>query len=417
MRRLYIVTIALLLAACGPTDQTPVDAPIDEPAVDAGMEEPQEDMSNDDVGADLGMEGDSGGDMEQATVFERGPYNIGHRRFEISYDAVGEPGRTIRLSVWYPTQQEEGDPGEYLINYQRHEVIADAEPSIDGQAPLLVFSHGNSSIAEQSYFMTEFWATHGWVVVAPYHTGNTTFDDLDGISFESASYRPQDITATLDAIYGLEPDDPLASKISEDVVMTGHSFGGFTTLAVAGSDFAVEQVAEECDGSPSEPDACSFIEDDNSLELFAEGFLDDRIDVAIPQAPGGFAVFLDGLSDIEIPTLVLTGALDATLPADEEGDRIWAAMSGDHMRVDLRAGGHFTFSNMCDLIPSVASTDGCGESFIGKDVAYELINAYSLAWARRVLWRDLSNDALLDGTDTRYTEEVQLSWKDGSDLK
>lgn len=354
-------------------------------------------------------------EVEQATVFERGPYNIGHRRWEISYDAVGEPGRTIKLSVWYPTREEDGDPGLYLLNYQRHEVIRNAEPAIDEQAPVLVFSHGNSSIAEQSYFMTEFWATHGWVVVAPYHSGNTTFDDLDGISFESASFRPQDITATLDAMYGLDASDPLAGKLSDEVVMTGHSFGGFTTLAISGGEFAVEEVEEACSGGNTPPE-CSFIENADSLDLFAEGFLDDRVDVAIPQAPGGFAVFLGGLSSIEVPTLLLTGALDSTLPADEEGDRIWAAMSGDHMRADLRAGGHFTFSNMCDLIPSIAENDGCGDAFIDKQRAYELINAYSLAWARRVLWGDLSNDELLDGTDGRYVEDVKLSWKAASDL-
>ena len=367
-----------------------------------------------DVGADL----DEDVPIVQSSVFERGPYNVGHRRFDITYDAHLEPGREIRLSVWYPTDDDEGRPGLYLVNYQRNAVIRDASVAIEDQAPLLVFSHGNGSLAEQSYFMTEFFASHGWVVVAPYHTGNTVFDAAQngGISLESASVRPQDITAALDAIYALDPSDPLGGKVSDDVVMSGHSFGGFTTIASTGGEFAVDTVLEVC-AEPDAPSECEIIEQPGVEELFRAGFLDERIDVAIPQAPGGFFVFLDGIAAIEVPTMLMTGALDVTLPPESEGNPIWAALTGPHMRVDLLAGGHFTFSNMCELLPAGdVLDDGCGEEFISIDVAYELINAYSLAFARYVLWHDTTDLDLLTGVDDRYASEVRLSWKPESGL-
>jgi predicted dienelactone hydrolase len=254
-------------------------------------------------------------------------------------------------------------------------------------------------------------------VVAPYHTGNTIFDDQGGINLRSGPIRPQDITATLDEMYSLPEDDPLAGKISDDVVMTGHSFGGFTTLASAGADFAVESMIDLCAGNQA-PTECDLLERDGVEDLFREGFLDDRIDVAIPQAPGGYFAFEEGLASIDIPTMLMTGGLDQTLPPSEEGEPIWAALDGPHVRVDLVAGGHFTFSNMCDLLPGLPQVedDGCGDHNIEPTRAYEIINAYSLAFARFHLQGDDQVVDLLHGTDDRWADDVQLEWKPESSL-
>lgn len=407
------ILVVLMLASCSASTGSPNSGDEDAAGADLGSDE--SDFGAPDMGAspaDLGTDtGDAS--IERASVFERGPYNVGHRRWDITYDAELEPNRTIKLSVWYPTTDEEGPPGIYVINYQRNAVIGNASVAIDGQAPLLVFSHGNASLGEQSYFMTEFWASHGWVVVSPYHTGNTVFDAAQdgGISLEAAPIRPQDISAALDAIYALDDSDPLAGKVSDDVVMSGHSFGGFTTLANTGAEFAVDTVVEAC-AEPDAPSECQILDRDGVEDVFRRGFLDPRIDVAIPQAPGGFFAFLDGISAIEIPTMLMTGARDITLPPESEGNPIWAALTGSHMRVDLRAGGHFTFSNMCELVPAgPVLEDGCNEDFIEFETAFEIINAYSLAFARYILWNDTTDIGLLDGTDERYAEHLQLSWK------
>lgn len=402
----WMLSLVVLLTACSSPEESAV--PGDRP--DAT------DFADADAAVDLGLPDQDAADQTtapEASVFERGPYNVGHRRFDITYDAELEPGRTIKLSVWYPTHDVTGRPGLYVINLQRPEVFRDASVAIDGRAPLLVFSHGNGSLAEQSYFMTEFWASHGWVVVAPYHTGNTVFNvgDGGGLSLESAPVRPQDISAALDAVYGLQAPDPLAGKISDDVVLSGHSFGGFTTLAVAGADFAVDAFVAAC-AVPNRPSECQMLDREGVEEVFRAGFLDERIDVAIPQAPGGFFAFQAGISTIAIPTLLMTAARDVTLPPDGEGEPIWNALTGPHMRVDLRAGGHFTFSNMCELLPvEQVLNDGCSESFIAPQTAFELVNAYSLAFAQYMLWGDTRHEALLRGDDDRYQAHVKLSWK------
>ncbi len=420
--------IASLLMAFGLTacsggtgvdgDSTDAGAEADlSPAIDAGAD-------GSSSLPDTGSPGDAARDADrpevpmphQASIYERGPFNVGHRRFDITYDAQLEPGREIKLSIWYPTLDEEGEPGRYLRNVAWDAVIGDASVAIEGQAPLLVFSHGNSALAEQSYFMTEFWASHGWVVVAPYHTGNTIYDVAQGgVRFDSAAVRPQDVSAAMDALYGLDADDPLAGKISDQVVVSGHSFGGFTSLASTGTGFAVEEMIELC-SAPGAPTECEFIEGEGVEELFRAGFLDERIDVSIPQAPGGFLVMQDGISQIEIPTLLITGARDRTLPESSEGDPIWETLTGRHVRVDLTNGGHFTFSNMCQLLPGLAAAedDGCSDEFVEPELAFEIVNAYGLAFARFHLFGDDEGLELLRGEDDRYGVEVTVETKVGA---
>ncbi|MFP4599740.1 MAG: alpha/beta hydrolase family protein [Persicimonas sp.] len=348
------------------------------------------------------------------SVEEPGPYNVGFEIREITYDADGtdEP-RTLRLALWYPTVDESGEVSKYFDFYNRPEAFSEASPALDEPAPLLVFSHGNSSLAEQSFFMTEFFASHGWVVAAPDHTGNTFTDTAGAIDLTSAVFRSQDISAVLDEVLSLPDDDALAGGISEeDIVLSGHSFGGVTTLASTGAEFAVDELVAECEQDSSS--MCEIFDGrDDWRQLFEAGFLDERIKVAIPQAPGGYEAFRDGLAAIETPTLLFTGAMDRTLPPEEEGDPIWEAMVGpQHLRIDLERGGHFTFSNMCMLFGTIDSVkeDGCSDEFIEPEIAYALINAYSLAFARYHLFDDRTDIDLLSG-DRRPFDGLEMSRK------
>ena len=113
--------------------------------------------------------------------------------------------------------------------------------------PVMVFSHGNSSLAEQSYYLTEYFASHGWVVIAPNHTHNTVSDSPGAINYHSALTRPQDITAVLDWLDAVPQDHFLHGRTTDQIVLSGHSFGGYTTLASAGATFAVDSLIERCE--------------------------------------------------------------------------------------------------------------------------------------------------------------------------
>lgn len=364
-----------------------------------------------DSGADAQVDAATEGLPDQPwSVTEPGYYRVGYRSgFEVTYDAVGEPGRTFNFVAWYPTLDTEGAISRYYNLFNRPEVLKNASVALTQPAPILIFSHGNSSFAEQSYYMTEFFASHGFIVFALNHTGNTFKDTQGGIDLTSGAFRPQDISALIDTIEAWPSDDPLKPYLSDKIALSGHSFGGYTTLASSGSGFDIDYAQDFCTMTVS--DFCELLAIDGVPELFRMGVGDPRVKVAMPQTPGGYLVFQDGVSQITTPTMLMTSLLDATLPAAEEGDPIWNAMKGPHMRVDLLRGGHFTYSNMCELLGSLVPDDGCSERFVDYNLAFTIINAYALAFARKHLLGDVSNDALLDGTVQPWAAEVQLDFK------
>lgn len=362
------------------------------------------------------------------SIREQGPFNIGFRSIlGVTFVPRGsDTERTIALRVWYPTTAVDGLGVRYAhppnsdrgFLRRRNPALflnAPLAREADERMPLLVFSHGNSGIAEQNYSLTEYFASHGWVVVAPDHTDNTFFDNVGAINLGSGFVRPQDISATLDHVLDeLPAEDPLYQRIDpEAIVVAGHSFGGFTSLAVTGAAFAVDELVAVCEDPAQRSRFCDLVDDEATLDVFREGFLDERVRVSIPMTPGGHDAFRGGESAIRTPTLVMTGARDATLPNASEGDPIWDSMRGaQHIRLDFAEAGHFTFSNMCDLFGPVVENDGCEDDFMDVEEAYFVINTFSMAFARFHLLGDDSERALLDGEDLLHPDIV-YSRRDG----
>lgn len=364
-----------------------------------------------DGGGSTGGEGGAGGAPGAAPVRSDtpvdmpGPWPVGLRETEITYDGFdGEP-RSLRLLLWYPVDPDyEGDQGVRLYRglVRREAIFDEGAVTPGGSMPLLVFSHGNGGIAEQSYFMAEHFASHGWVVASPDHTGNTTLD-MGGDDISAFFYiRPLDVHAVIDHMHALPDDDPLAGRIGEELVVSGHSFGGYTTLAVAGAVFDTEAV-DDCTRNPMAA-ACS----EEAQALFTEGLLDPRIDAAIPLAPAAVGSFLLGdgtLAELGAPTMLVTAGLDRTLPPAQHGDPIWESMSDpDHLRLDFPEAGHFSFANICDdvppnLLPAGLGDDGCGPDFTPSAEVHVVLQHYALAFARSRVLGDEAAEAYLGETE------------------
>lgn len=392
-----LVGLVFFLAGCG-SDTGPTDRGLPDTGSDATADTDilSPDVTPRDVGDTESVDGDVAEpeyiDVEPEltkAVTERGQYNVGYRTWTVEYDPRGDGEdklRKIDVAVWYPTLRKDGPSAQYYNGLiTREEVIAQPKVAPVEKAPLFVFSHGSGSIPEQSIFMTEYFASHGWIVVAPTHVGNTVAEGFN-VTFEVALYRPQDITATLDYIDELPEDDPIGRRLTDNVLMSGHSFGGYTTFANAGAEYSIERLRRRCNSNETDSEACeAFQETDSFPQVFDEGFEDDRIDVAIPQAPPGAEAFHTGLGKLDIPTMLFTGGIDKTLPNDEQGDPIWRFMAGpQHRRVHLPKGGHFTFSDACEFFGGQARIrkDGCEDYNIPYERAHQIVNAYSMAFAR-----------------------------------
>ena len=106
--------------------------------------------------------------------------------------------------------------------------------------PVIAFSHCHNCIRFSAMSIAERLASHGFVVVAPDHTGNTMFDPLPTLDPTFLAVRAGDIRFVLDQVL-----DPNASAVpaslrgrldASRVGMLGHSFGGVTTGLVVQDD-------------------------------------------------------------------------------------------------------------------------------------------------------------------------------------
>jgi len=166
--------------------------------------------------------GAGGGAAGVADPLVAGPHPVGVTRIELHDDARG---RTLLTEVWYPAEESaRGRPAAPITSYLPPALaglaknftiplvaVRDAGLAAGGPFPLIAFSHGSGGIRFQNTFQMEHLASHGFVVVAPDHQGNTLLDN-SGTFAELAVARPLDIRFVLDEFsrFTTEPGNPFA---------------------------------------------------------------------------------------------------------------------------------------------------------------------------------------------------------------
>jgi dienelactone hydrolase len=333
-----------------------------------------------------------------------GPYNIGYKQVELvdpSRDAAFG-GRRLFTHIWYPIDDAAaagaipviydvglaslalfGIPVSHIIARSPFGALVDASstlpPSGDipgactapplppdpadpcgtsvivglpvssrGPFPLLMFSHGSGGDPGSYISLTEYLASHGYIVVAPEHTGDRFVDyyalGLTGLGCEtllsrpcpddvakSAVDRPQDISFVLDRVLAGNASVAPAAIDTARIGMYGHSFGGYTALAVAGG-------------------------------TVSGALPDSRIKAIAPLSPpaSAFAFVDPGLvpliGNIEVPTLVSFGTADQSSGINlvEQGREIFTDLDtravGEKYRVEIRRGVHNGVTDFCAFV-------------------------------------------------------------------
>ncbi len=321
-----------------------------------------------------------------------GPYGVGYRESELTYDAVRSEGRTLRLALWYPTNSNTGAEVRYRGLFPAPEVLGDADVA-DGSFPVLVFAHGHQGYAENSARLIEHITSHGWVVVSPDHTGNTTFDGPDR---ETSIYvwRGSDTRA---AVQHLRTQDPLADSITDELGAMGHSFGGYHLQAMGGATF-LDSVIDAClDGSDTSA-FCSTM-DDEWAGMFRAGLGDhDDLSAIVTMAPGDYRLFEAGLADMSVPVMHHTGAFDT----GHDNDDTWLAFDhADDVRVHMPRAGHQSYTD-------VAGSLGAADDELPPEEGWDIIQTTSLAYLRAMVLNDASAAAAYDGS-VDWTSEAEFS--------
>ncbi len=228
-----------------------------------------------------------------------------------------------------------------------------AEGKEAGPCPVIIFSHGLGGSREGYKYLGEYWASYGYVSVHLQHIGS---DDAvwkgAGANAKigmnravadpnNAVNRPLDVRFAIDQVDKLNREDPLfKGRLDMDHVgMAGHSFGAYTTLAVAGEVFIPADHKEV-----SMPDS--------------------RVKAAIamsspvPSANAGKETLDRAYAKIKIPVFHMTGTKDSSpiggttiaqrrLPFDH-------SKPGDKYLVTFTDGDHMIFSGR--LVRSASDT-------------------------------------------------------------
>lgn len=310
------------------------------------------------------------GDTGEAPVYYApdapGPHLVGTAESTF----VG-PGGDTTVQVWFPASSAADSLYAYedLIEGTARE---DAVPACETARPVAVFSHGNGGIRFQSIFLVEHLASHGWVVVAPEHPGNSFFDSSAPLS-ELLLRRPADAVATFDWLADTDVDGLLAGCVdpADGYAMIGHSFGGYTTLAVAGATLDADASAAYCAGAVGtwlcDDFATAMAEaEDRSVNLG-----DPRAWAAVPMAPAGYEVLVGGLADITVPTLVLGGSLDDLTPMATQVTPIYGDLVATPRALGtLEGAGHYAFSDACSILPTY---DDCEPPYLPEEETHPVI--------------------------------------------
>jgi predicted dienelactone hydrolase len=282
-----------------------------------------------------------------------GPHPVGTRAFALP-DPLGE--RNLEVQLWYPAARGvvTGDPiGDFVTSEpeaSEFAALVDAAPepctrmqtgsafdaelvSIEAPLATVVFSHCHTCTRFSSYSLAERLASHGFLVAAVDHVGNTLFDQLDGnplpVDVATLELRFSDMERLIDELL-----DPNAVALPAEFVgladpdrlgVFGHSFGSVTTGKLLQDDPRVR--AGVGIAAPFES----------------------------PLLPGV------AMANIDEPLLFLVAVEDNSIT--EIGNNImranFASANAPAWKIEFHDAGHWSFSDICNLVEDFQP--GCGE--------------------------------------------------------
>jgi len=326
----------------------------------------------------------------------KGPFEVGNKTHVFidtsRCDPATNSARTLVTEVWYPAVddasflprdtireflgqwddlvirmlEEEGAPPEELANFDRETGAArDAPINVDSAPfPMLLFSHGNGGVRFQNFTMCEYLASHGFIIIAPDHTGNALvapletepviFDEnLVNFSYWARMADLSFLITMFEQLNGNDPDGFWTGMLDLlRVGAFGHSFGGATVAETTRRDQRIQAT------------------------ISMAGFM---FPWRLEDFEGSSMMFMIALEDSSVEEFTWLMRVD------------YRILSPPKFKLEFLDGGHYTFTDACILLPSLfGNKDGCGTGkrrwggeefeFIGHDQAFSIINPYATAF-------------------------------------
>lgn len=286
-----------------------------------------------------------GGELSwPADPTQRGPYAVGHASVEIPSPVGGK----VAVLLWYPAEAVGGDTGAaYAYRYGNAGcVLFGAAALDDGEPhPVIVFAHGAGAIPDQSTFITEHLASHGFVVAAPRIPG-AGYKDIDGENFIGRAFDAAAILrASAEAACG-----SANGSVAGGYGAVGHSFGAAVTLLALGAGVAPDGVREELRFQARRHPILKGRFEEIRVALPEDTAVrDGRIRAALLMAPAFAGVFTFDRAEVAgLPEVLVVGAGDDLLaPFGRELAALERLFSGAKCvrTVKIEKAGHFHFND------------------------------------------------------------------------
>lgn len=316
-------------------------------------------------------------------VGELGRYQVGFSDADHTYSTLGVE-RTIRISVWYPTEATDGEDVRYSDRFEGLNELggaAPAAPAFPDGYPVLLYSHGDQGFGATSSDLMRWFASHGWLAIAPDHTDNTLWADVEPDPQSQWYDRPLDLRETLDWLEALPAEHPLAGLADTSTsLVAGHSRGATTVVAVLGGTYNQAEPEGWCAG-------CT-----EAQRALFEGQLDPRLKAGL---------FLDGTSRGSLFGESGHTAIQVPLMLQSAGDQ--------QAFVDASAGLDLTWVWLEGSCHQTFALGLCGT--FDPSEGFRLVDTYALAFARRVVLGDEGEKVVgvLEG-EVVLDERVRVGW-------
>lgn len=253
----------------------------------------------------------------------------------------------VKVKFWYQIGEKNCEAKICLAKSQANHKVA-------------IISHGAFGSPIEMNWLGYALASQGWLVAGVAHYGESWVygkETIDPSTVMRFWQRPQEISFVIDRL----SDSGLfnLSIQTHNTLMLGHSSGGFTALAMAGSKLEVGKSQAYCHSDASKGDkSCAYNVKQNTVPLSTEKLeklnslqaqmYDARIKAVIALDPAlGHAVNETSLKNINIPTLIFGSVENDFLPFNRHA-KYYAEQIEHAELIGIEQGaGHFIYINEC----------------------------------------------------------------------
>lgn len=284
------------------------------------------------------------------------------------YEWRGAKTHALITEIWYPAEPASVEQAQWIGSAEAPFASAgkaarDATPlATPEKFPLILLSHGIGGSSYMMAWLGSVLASHGFIAAAVNHPGNNALEDYTIPGAVFWGQRAHDLSTLLDQLLA---DPTFGPRIDpKRVGAAGFSLGGLTVLELAGGIAEFSRYQDFCK-SPKADGMCTdtieypgllakvtaLAKTDSAIQAaFVENsksHRDPRIRAIFAMAPAvGPAFAPDSLAKISIPTQIVAGAVDSTVPIDSSAKFFAARIPGAQLTI-FQAVGHYTFLATC----------------------------------------------------------------------